>query len=86
MRILKWLGCFIKSIDGTPGHDDMMFDVVFTPGEGERVVLSRNGKFLAAGKLNHWSTEYEKKLQYKLTICKNCGRAIYKEFPRDVRL
>lgn len=86
MRILKWFSCFMKGFPGLPDHDDMMFDIAFTPGEGDRVVLSRNGKFLASGKLNYWSTEYEPKLQYKLIICRNCGRSFYKEFPRDVRL
>jgi hypothetical protein len=76
MNIFKWVGCLFK------GHDDVMLDIAFTPGSGERVVLSKNGKFIAAGKFNHWSTEYENKLQYKMIICRKCCRSIYKEFPR----
>ena len=86
MRILKWFSCFMNGFPGPPKHNDMTFDVAFTPGEGDRFVMSDNGIFMAAGKINHWSTAYENKLQYKLSICRNCGRAIYKDFPRDVRL
>jgi hypothetical protein len=59
-----------------------MIDVAFTPGSGERVILSENGNFLAAGTFNHWSVKYENKLQYKFAICRHCGKSIYREFPR----
>jgi hypothetical protein len=76
MNIFKWVKCQFK------GHDDVMIDVAFTQSNGERVVMSENGKFMAAGKFNHWSSSYENKLQYKMIICRKCGRSIYKEFPR----
>ena len=74
---VKWFMCLLHG-----KHDDVMVDIAFAQGSGERVVLSENGNFLAAGKLNHWSTEYESRLQRKLIICRYCGRSVYKEFPR----
>ena len=80
MNPFKWLYCVIK------GHHMVKIDIVFTPGDGERVVFSDDGKFMAAGKLNHWSVDYENKLQYRIHICKRCGVSRYMEWPRGEEL